>query len=292
MAAYRSRSIGGDPTRAARVVRFRPGLHRLIVGPLLVVAVLAAGHLARRGSLEVALHVRRGTLPMSASAPLRFSLDFDFSFLRPKAHVGVYEIRQTRLFGGSEGNGMVRDWSRRFVLDDCRLGFASTEGRISSVIAHERCAELPASSALRLEQARALEQLEAFRLDPSAASVDVVYGSRWRGIANALAALGLGAILLAAALFRRSVVTIDHARGEIRIDERRLFRARRRAALPLTEISGVCVETSRRWGSLYRVSVLSRAGRVPVNVGHAVGEKRHIALRLRLEAALGGSATP
>lgn len=283
MPAYRSRSTGGDPTRAASTERFRPGLHAALMGPIFVVALLVAAVLAKRGSGEVAIHLHRGTAVPSSSP------SFLFEAMWPSQEVGIYDVKVWGLLGGSHARGSVADgWSRPIVLQGCHIGFASSTGTLASPMTYEQCSSVDATPSLRSQQARAVEQLEAFRLDASASSVDVVYGSRWGGAREALAALGSGAILLIAALFWSSAVTIDHARGELRIEERRFLAARRRVAIPLADVTGVCVETSRRWRGLCRVSILSRAARVPVTVRYSLGEKRHVALRLRLEAALAG----
>jgi hypothetical protein len=262
-------------------VRFRPGLHAAVLGSIFVVAVLAAAYLAQRGSLEVAIHLDRDGSPLAYSwSALRMELQ------KTRTDGGTYEIREGRLFGGENERGPVRNWSRPIVLEDCRIGFASSAGALESGLTRGKCADLPATPSLRAEQARAAEELEAFRQDTSASSVDVVYGSRRGGLREALATLAIGAILLVTALLWRSAVRIDPARGELVIDERRFPAARRRVVLPLADITGVCVETSRRWGLFHRVSLLSRAGRAPITAGYSVGQKRHIALRLRLEAAL------
>ncbi len=283
MPAYRSRSIGGDPTRSASTERFRPGLHAAVLGPILVVTLLVAAVLAKRGSREVAIHLHRGTSVPSSSP------SFLFDAMWPSREVGVYDVKMWGLFGGSHARGSVEDgWSRPIVLQGCHVGFASSTGTLERPMTYEQCSSIDETPSLRSEQARAVEQLEAFRRDASASSVDVVYGSRWGGAREALAALGIGAIFLIAVLFWSSAVTIDHARGELRIEERRFFATRRRVAVPLADITGVCVETSRRWRGLCRVSILSRAVRIPVTVRYSFGEKRHVALRLRLEAALAG----
>jgi hypothetical protein len=124
------------------------------------------------------------------------------------------------------------------------------------------------------EKRAVVDAVERFAADPSAARLEVAYGSRWADSIGALAFIlpFAGVFLL---LTRRVRVTVDRAGGLVAIERSRYPLSPATQTLALSEVAGAEVEVSSggRGGSTYRVALVRRDGdKVPLTTGYSSGK--------------------